>query len=222
MKRMKTKLFLLIFTIVFVSISFAQTKSDVKLKNIGQAKISIAKGKLLSKIDLSNDVAGCAFLTKKQKVQIDKDPMTEGCSAPDASFKLIDTTEKNKTTYLIVLSEAMGSCNVCGHDGAGNTFSIIWLKLDSGLILIKKKSVIVEWSLDDIAVINPKSKPNSNLSIWKPIFVKDLMIVEFEKTNYKDNGDVINYDFSHLEYNRKTPEKGFVVKTSKRKKSTIK
>jgi hypothetical protein len=207
---MKTKLFLLIFTIVFVSISFAQTKYDVKLKNIGRAKISITKGKLLSKIDLSENVAGCAYVKKRTYVFNNAD-----CSAFDASFKLIDATEKDKTFYLVILSDAMGSCNVCGNGGASNAFSIIWLKLDSNLKMLEKKSVPIDYSRNEIYILRPKPIPHDNLSTLNLKFIKDILTVEFEKINYDTNGKPTIYNFSHLEYNRKTPENGFVVKTSK-------
>jgi hypothetical protein len=218
---MKSRLFLLVCMIVFVSINFAQTKSTIRLKNIGQAKISITKGKLLSEIDLSDNVAGCAYVTNAYKKILDNDKVLKGCESPPANFKLIDSTEKDDFIYLIVWSEAMGNCNVCGHGGGTNSFSLIWLKLADDLKVIEKKSVDVEWYRNDIAVTKPKPKAYYNLSIWKPIFIKDLMTIEFEKTNYKDNGDILDYDFSHLEYSRKTPEKAFVIRTSKLEKSTL-
>jgi hypothetical protein len=215
---MKTKLLVLVFTIVFVSLSFAQTKPDVKLKNIGRAKISITRGKLLSKIDLSENVAGCAYVKKRAYVFNNAD-----CSASSASFKLIDTTKKNNSTYFAVMSKAAPNCNVCGQCGAcRSSFAIIWIKLDKNLKLVKKQSFAIEDCLSDIAVTTPKYVvQDCDEKPFNPKFVKDLLTIEFEKGNYKNNDDVRNYDFSHLEYNRKTPEKGFVVKTSKRKKSML-
>jgi hypothetical protein len=213
---MKTKLFLSFFTIIFVSISFAQTKSAVKLKNVGRAKISITKGKLLSKIDLSENVAGCASVKKRTYVFNNAD-----CSAPDASFKLIDTTEKDDFIYLVILSDAMGNCNMCGRGGSTNSFSLIWLKLDSALKMLEKKSVPIDYSRNEIYILKPKPIPHDNLSTLNLKFGKDVLTVEFEQISYFDNGKPKFYDFSHLEYNRKTPEKGFIVKTSRRKKSSI-
>ena len=52
-------------------------------------------------------------------------------------------------------------------------------------------------------------------------FKGDVLTIEMEKSNYGAN-DTTSYEFSHLEYNRKTPEKGFVIKTEKRAKSSAK
>ena len=49
-------------------------------------------------------------------------------------------------------------------------------------------------------------------------FKGDVLIIESEKEIYGEN-DTSVYEFSRLEYNRKTPEKGFVIKTEKRGKS---
>ena len=49
-------------------------------------------------------------------------------------------------------------------------------------------------------------------------FAQSTGSVEFEKENYGENNQM-SYEFSRLVYNRKTPEKGFVIKTEKRGKS---
>lgn len=201
-----------VFTITFVSISFAQTKSTIRLKNIGRAKISISKGKLSSKIDLSKHVEGCAYVKKRTFVFADAD-----CSAEPANFELIDITEKNNSAYLIILSSASSNCNVCGQCGAcRDSFSIIWLKLDKNLKLLRTQSEAVN-NCDDIEVKKPKKiLKNCEDTKFTPKFKNNLLTIEYETL-----AESKIYIFSHLEYNRKTPDKGFVIKTSKRKKSSL-
>ena len=86
--------------------------------------------------------------------------------------------------------------------------------------MLEKKSVPIDYYRNEIYILKPKPIPHDNLSTLNLKFIKDVLTVEFEKINYDNNGKPIVYNFSHLEYNRKTPEKGFVVKVSKRKKSS--
>jgi hypothetical protein len=84
--------------------------------------------------------------------------------------------------------------------------------------LIKKQSVPLSLCREDISIISPKiindAVDNENLHLP---FKGDRLTIELEKETYGEN-DTSVYEFSRLEYNRKTPEKGFVIKTEKRGK----
>lgn len=194
----------------------AQTVQKIRLRTASFGRVSVAKGNLRSTIDLSKEVAGCAYVSGKNKRDLDK----EGCAAPPATFKLIDATVKNNQTFLVVESDAMGNCNVCGHCGASEAYALIWLKLDARLHVVNKQNVPVDYCLAEISSKQVKHDENDNLSYLHLAFKRDILTVEFEKTIY-NNADISGYEFSSLEYNRKTPEKGFVIKTEKRKKSSI-
>lgn len=219
-KRFVIRLFLsLWFCFLFVLTSSAQSAKPLKInfRNIGLAKISVAKGKAHSTIDLSKDVAGCAYVAGKSKRELD----ISGCASPPATFKLIESTVKNNQTFLVIESDAMDNCNVCGRCGAADSYSLIWLKLDSRLRVVNKHSVPIDDCLSNISSRQVKQHENDNLSDLRLVFRKNILTVEFEKAIYNDSSDVSGYEFSRLEYNRKMPETGFVIKTEKRKKSSI-
>lgn len=207
------------FLALFSGVGSAQNVKPAKIifRNSGLAKISVGSGKTHSTIDLRNDVTGCAFVEGKRKHQLNADE----CAAPPATFRLIDATVKNNQTFLVVASEAMGNCNVCGHCGASESFALIWLELDSRLRLVNKQSVPVDDCLTEISGKQVRHNESDNLSKLRLAFKKNILTVEFEKTVFKDNSEISNYEFSHLEYNRKSPEKSFAVKTEKREKSSI-
>ena len=199
----------------------AQTAKIVKInfRALAAGKISVAKGKTHSTIDLSKAVAGCAFVAGQHKRELDK----RECAAAPAEFELLDATTKNNQTFLLVLSEAMGNCNVCGQCGASEAFTLIWLKLNANLRLLEKKFAPIEFCFESVSLVNPAieiNEENQNEDL-RLAFRADVLTVEFEKVLNGENDEII-YDFSHLEYDRKTPEKGFVIRTEKRRDSSIK
>jgi hypothetical protein len=193
------------------------TAQKIRLRGNKTGGIVVTKGKTRATIDLSADAAGCAYVPPG-KHKRDLDEME--CTAPPASFKLIDATIKNNQNFLVILTEAMGNCNVCGQCGASEAFALVWLRLDARLRLIKKQAVPISLCVQSISMVSPKTQINDaednetlNLSLKAGV-----LAIEFEKEIYGAN-DTSVYEFSHLEYNRKTPEKGFVIKTEKRGKS---
>lgn len=194
-----------VFTLaICVSAQTAKT-SQIKLRNVGLGKISVSKGNLRSTIDLSAEVAGCAYVAGERKRELVK---TE-CASPPASFKLLDATVKNNRTFLVVQSNAMGNCNVCGQCGATEAFALIWLNLDARLHVLDRKSVPIEDCRSRISLVNPVNDEPVNGNLNLP-FKSDILSVEFETKSFDNNS---SYEFSHLYYNRKTPENGFVINT---------
>lgn len=200
----------------------AQTASNVKIQKSGLGKIFVSKGKMRSIIDLSTDVAGCAFVPGEFKKELDK----KGCTAPPADFKLIDATEKNKQIFLILTADAQENCNVCGRCGASEATTIMWLKLDAKLKILEKKSIPLEYCGQNISMIQPLSDFNEETQEenFNLPFENNIAVIEFEKRTYGDeaNGDKDVFEFTHIEYDRAKPEKGFVIKTEKRDKSSAK
>lgn len=209
----------IIFSLLFftLSIGVAAQTAKIKIRSVGLGRVSVTKGKVRSAIDLREDVAGCAYVSGKQKRELDK----TGCASPPVTFKLIDATVKNNQTFLVVESGAMGNCNVCGRCGAAEAYALIWLKLNARLRVINKQSVPIEHCLTDISSVEVKMHEDDNLSDLRLSFEKNILTVEFEKAIFDNNANKAGYEFSHLEYNRKTPEKGLVVKTEKRDKSAM-
>jgi len=212
---MRIKIFIFI---IFAAAFGVSAQSKLTLKQAGFGKITIAKQNLRAVVDLSKDIAGCVYVTGKNKRELDK----IGCTASPATFRLIDAQTVKNQHFLIVLSEGAGRCNVCGQCGASDAFTLVWLKLDARLRVLDKKSVPVEYCLENISIVSPdydvEANTNERLALK---FADDVLRVEFEKRKYGETESEENYyEFTTLEYNRKTPEKGFVIKIEKRKDSS--
>ena len=210
------------FLIAFLLATFAagvsaQTASKIRLLNAGSGKVTVVRNKARATINLSREVAGCGYANAATKKNF------KDCAAPSAEFHLIDATVKNNQTYLLIASEAMGNCNVCGQCGADESFALIWLKLDRNLRVLDKKGVPIDYCRFDIdlisAVVDFKEETQDESLNLK--FKDDRLEIDFEKKTFEANSERSYYEFSHLEYNRKTPEKGFVIKTERREKSSV-
>lgn len=210
----------IIIGLILLGCSISVSAQAIRLRSTITGKVSIARDKWHSIIDLRSDVSGCAYVPLSTKRELDK----RSCAASPATFKLVDAAFKDNQTFLVVQSEAMGNCNVCGQCGASEAYALIWLKLDARLRLLEKKSVPIEYCRENISLVGNEISVNENTQdeSLKLSLKSDVLSVEFEKTLFTENSDISGYEFSHLEYSRKTPEKGFVIKTEKRVKSSIK
>ena len=200
----------------FFSVS-AQTSSNVKIQKSGLGKIAVMRGKTRSLIDLSKDVAGCAFVSGAAKQRLDK----IGCAAPPATFRMVDATEKNKQTFLILTADAQENCNVCGRCGASEATTVLWLKLDARLRVLEKKNVPLYFCQENISTISPLSDVDEKTGDekWNLPFKNDVMTIEFEKRIFGESDKDV-FEYTRVEYDRTKPEKGFVIKTEKREKSS--
>lgn len=208
----------ILFCLMFLCCVFGVSAQNVRFRAVGAGKVSVSLGKIRSTIDLSKDVAGCTAVAGGFRRGLE----AKGCAAPPATLKLVDSKTKNNQHFLVVQSEAMGNCNVCGRCGASEAFSLIWLKLDARLRISEKKSVPLESCIEDVSMISDSISFNEETqeSKLQLKFTGDVLTLEYEKTLFGENSEISGYDFSHLEYSRKTPEKGFVIKTEKRPQSS--
>lgn len=216
---MRKIFFLFLISVFCISVS-AQNTSKIKIQKSALGKITVVKGKTRSIIDLSKDVSGCVFVAKEFKKDLDK----KGCTASPATFKLVDATEKNKQTFLILTADAQENCNVCGRCGASEATTVIWLKLDARLRVLEKKNIPLEYCELNLSMIYSDSatvkEVQDNSSDF--LFKGNLMTIEFERSIYgnEENGGKDVFEFTHIEYDRTKPENGFIIKTEKRDKSS--
>jgi hypothetical protein len=148
-KIMRTIIFSLLF---FLFLNGAATAQKIGVRGNKTGGILVTRGKMRATINLRADAAGCAYvLPGERKRQLD----AIECTALPATFKLIDASVKNNRIYLVVLTEAMGNCNVCGQCGASEAFGLVWLQLDANLRVIKKKAVPLEFCLEDRSIVSP-------------------------------------------------------------------
>lgn len=213
MKKLLSSLFLLVAVVVA---THAQKPAPIKVKSGGLGRVIVTSGKLRSSIDLSKNVSGCLYASAAIKKQV------KDCAASPVSFALVDATEKDGFNYVLISTDAAGNCNVCGRCGASTAFGLVWLKLDSSLKLVDKQSTPIEFCLLEVTLLSDIVEFNEQTQIEKLNLVfdaKDVLTVEFEKQITVEKEDEPRYEFSHLEYSRKAPEKGLVIKTEKRMKS---
>lgn len=201
------------------SISVSAQTAKVKIQDSGLGKITVVRGKTRSVVDLSGDVSGCVYVPKEFRKTLAKN----GCVSPPADFNLVDATEKNKNTFLILTADAQENCNVCGRCGASEATTIIWLKLDARLRVLEKKNIPLDYCMQNISTISPISESNEETQneTWILPFKNDVMTIEFEKAIFKQESDSFTYEFTRVEYDRTKPEQGFVIKTEKREKSSL-
>jgi hypothetical protein len=192
----------------------------ISVRNIGLAKVSVSKGTLTRTIDVSEEVAGCGYVSGPVKASLRK----RGCAAPPANFKLIDSITQAGNTYLILLSEAMGNCNVCGRCGATEAFSLVWLELDQRLKVLNKRSVAIQDCMTFTEIVEPEtSGPDPD----KPeevnlVFKDEILRLTFETREWEEGGDNSKFVLSNLTYDRRHADRGFVISTEKRDKSAQK
>jgi len=211
------KLFLTFLFITFTVGVSAQNPATIKLRNTGFGKITLIKNKPRVMVDLSREVAGCASASSAIKKAL------KDCAAFPPDFKLIDATVKNNQMFLLISSNAAGNCNVCGRCGADDALGLIWLKLSNNLRVLDKKGVAIDYCRMEITLVSEVVNYNEETleKTLKLSFKENVLAIDFEKEIFAEKLDRNYYEFSHLEYNRKTPEKGFVIKTEKRAQSSI-
>lgn len=119
---MRTIIFSLLF---FLFLHGAVTAQKIGVRGNKTGGIVVMRGKARATINLRQDAAGCAYVPPgERKRQLD----SIECTASPATFKLIDATVKNNQIYLVVQTEAMGNCNVCGQCGASEAFGLSTLR----------------------------------------------------------------------------------------------
>ena len=206
--------------------SFAQraraktSLAKISVRNIGFAKVSVSKGALTRTIDVSSEVAGCRYVSGPVKASLRK----QGCAAPPATFKLIDATIYKGNAYLILLSEAMGNCNVCGRCGAAEAFSLVWVELDQTLRVRNKRSVAIQDCMTFTDIVEPQvfvADPD-NLEALNLVLKDEVLRLTFETREWEEGGDNSKFVLSNLTYDRRHADQGFVISTEKRDKSAQK
>lgn len=206
------KIICIAFLIISASIAAYSQTAKIRVRNIGMGKIAVTQLSKRATIDLGSEVAGCSYVPPGPvKRNLDK----KGCTAGAAEFKLIDTQSSGSKTYLLLQSEAAGNCNVCGQCGADSSYALIWVRLNANLRLESKKSAWVDYCRIGVNMVNPETTDEGE-PIFK--FKGDKLTVEYEERTYNPD-ETITYKLSHLEYNRRQPARGLVIKTEKRDKS---
>lgn len=195
----------LLFACSFVMANAQKAVSKPKIvlptaKTLKAGKIRFALGKTQKTVDLSSDISGC--LTVEDRT----DPKAGRWDVTD--FQIIDKVAKNNKFYFLLLASAGGNCNVQGHCGATEDYTLIWLKLGKTLKVEDKKAAVV--TSCHYASINMQS-PNIYNEDGKHLplkLEKGALTIEIE-----ENADYAEreYKFSRIVYKHAEAEKGFEI-----------
>ena len=179
-----------------------QNTAAIKVYPARGKRISIVAGTERTLINLTDDISGCLELF---------DPtISERRFRLPLGIKVIDRVSKDDKHYLVLLAAAQSNCNVQGRCGASTDHTLIWLKLDAGLKLEKKQSAVIVDCRMNIDMIDSEHGRRDEL-----IIKLDRGRLAIEYGNTLD--DKVR-TLSQLVYDRKFPERGFVI-TTKEKKS---
>jgi hypothetical protein len=181
--------------------SRGQNATAIKVYSARGMRIRIVAGTERTLVDLTDDVSGCLDLfdphTPKLKL---KQPLR---------IKVIDRVRRDDKYYLVLLTIAQSNCNVQGHCGAATDSTLIWLKLGAGLKLEEKQSAVIVGCRTNIDVVDPQYNSQDELVI-KP--VRGRLAIEYGNT-FDDDVRTL----SQLVYDKKFPERGFVITTKEKK-----
>jgi hypothetical protein len=181
--------------------SRGQNATAIKVYSARGMRIRIVAGTERTLADLTDDVSGCLDLfdphTPKLKL---KQPLR---------IKVIDRVRRDDKYYLVLLTIAQSNCNVQGHCGAATDSTLIWLKLGAGLKLEEKQSAVIVGCRTNIDVVDPQYNSQDELVI-KP--VRGRLAIEYGNT-FDDDVRTL----SQLVYDKKFPERGFVITTKEKK-----
>lgn len=192
-----------------------QTKAvaGVTIRSDQKAVVTVTRAGKTSKVNLADDVAGCAFI---EDGEYKKNLERNGSAASPATFELVDVTVKNDQTYLILMSRASGNCNVNGRCGASGANSLIWIHLDSQFKFVEKASATVEACIEELILISPEwSGGREGDALRRKIsfpFRNNVLTVIYEKSIYGDD-QKFEYELFTLVYDKNNPDKGFDIKS---------
>jgi len=164
-------------------------------------RIRIVAGTERTLVNLTDDISGCLELF---------DPiLPRRRIIRPLGIKVIDRVSKGAKQYLVLLAEAQANCNVQGYCGAGSDNTLILLKLAAGLKLEEKQSAVIEDCKSNIYVADRTVDRLYKLVIK---LVRGRLAIEY--------GNTIDDEvrtLSQLVYDRKFPERGFVITTKEKK-----
>jgi hypothetical protein len=191
--------------------AFSQSKPlpELKFKADQKAVVTFTFGEKTAKVDLAEDIAGCAYI---EDGDYRKDLERRGTAATPAVFELIDAVEKDGEHFVVMLSKAFGNCNTAGRCGASGANSLIWLRFGANFKLTDRTAVTIEACSDDVILVSPEWKEGADRDFLKRksafTFNRNVLKVLFEKSIYGSD-EKFEYELFTLIYNRNTPENGF-------------
>lgn len=215
---MKSILFPILILLAACSAVFAQVqavqrkpKTGIHITTNARAVVTVINGTQTVRVDLSEDIAGCAYI---EAGQYKRDLEKRACAASPSSFDMIDATVKDGETFVVLFSQAAGGCNVCGRCGASSANSLIWVRLGKDFKFVDKKAVAVESCNDDVVLVEPlldggeEGDVGPKKTMFK--FISGKLTAKYERSIYGD-GEKFTYELSTLVYDKSNPGAGFVI-----------
>jgi len=182
----------------------APVEKDVSIKAVlgvsraGGKRVRVVAGEYKAILDLSKDISGCLapYDSMEPRQKLPRYPL---------DLKVIDSIRKDNTYYLVIVAGALPNCNIQGLCGAGDDdITLIWLKMNEHLQLQDKQAVLIDACGTRVSLVNPDR--------WQALrMVRAELTVDYE-AEAETSEEALK---SHLVYDRKTPERGFIIRTGK-------
>jgi hypothetical protein len=174
----------------------------VAVENFKDGKIRIKRGAQELALDLTQDISGCTGASYDGEINKVYD------SADD--FEIVDETEKESFTYLLLLASAPPNCNVQGQCGAADPdATLVWLKLAADLSLAGKQTYVLRACRADTSIVIPEEKQEDynfrNLLAKDLTWAGDVLQVEIETLEFKNE---FEKSYERLTYDRRNPDAG--------------
>jgi hypothetical protein len=196
------------FMFVFVvGVVFAQSSSQratqsasdpIRITSLNDGRFRFAQRATQLVYNFQADLSGCAGTLY--------DGATGEKYGGSVRARVLDETNRGKLWYVVMQVTTNSGCNVQGMCGAGVSVDVIWLKFDATLKLFKKQAVMVEdcRSSTELTRFDGKSVDGQDTALEMRNGVLNL---QSSRNDYdKKTTSVLS-----LRYDRRTPERGFVI-----------
>ena len=152
-------------------------------------------------IDLTSEIAGCAGQMY--------DPTTGEKWDGGVSFAILDVSQRDSLTYILLLASAAPNCNVQGLCGASETpdRTLLWLCISDGRTRIEQQRVVVESCSEARFPDIPEGDPQASLH-----FADGVLKISYEQLD--PTGQAWEMTKGQVEYDRTHPEAGLKISGS--------
>ena len=152
-------------------------------------------------IDLTSEIAGCTGQMY--------DPTTGEKWDSGVSLVILDVSQRNSLTYILLLASAAPNCNVQGLCGASETpdRTLLWLCISDGRTRIEQQRVVVESCSEARFPDIPEGDPQASLH-----FADGVLKISYEQLD--PTGQAWEMTKGQVEYDRTHPEAGLKISGS--------
>ena len=182
-------------------------RDPIKIVAFPEGKFRLSQGNSSTNVNLQGEIAGCTT------GQYDGSDPNSKPSGGAATTRVLDLLKKGAFWYVTFQTTLGSGCNVQGRCGAGTSVTLVWLKLDAALKLVKRQAVIVQECLTDTTLTRWAGRTGRDTDDFNPKLEMRSGVLEvvFETDDYTEKTKLV----SSLRYDRRTPDQGLLVVSKK-------